>query len=205
VGHFTVTGDRITRRAQFFLEMGNKQVGSQSIRNGGIKISIATAQVLAEAYFLLSESYKSYRSEGEHKTANPKIAAMTCAAICALNPLRPPKADFGVLEIRYANPMFAMRCASAIIEHPWHTRSFEERRRTYDELTTLQFPCLDKFIQDVSSGRKRPLEDYNTKTDKFSIGLTFPEIARIESLINRFVVYQELKIYASKQIIPAPS
>jgi hypothetical protein len=196
VPHFNVTRERIDRRAHFFLEMGNRHVGTTIIRNAGIKFNPATAVTLSEAYFLLSESYKAYRSEGDHRTANSKIAAITCAAVCAINPLRPPKADFEILEVRYANPMFAMRCAASIIEHPWHLRAFEERRRTYDELTATHFPCLDVFIRDVANAEKKELEYYNTKSDKFSVGITFPEITRIESLVNRFVVYEEMKIYA---------
>jgi len=196
--HFTVSRDRIERRAFFFQEMANKHLATPSLKNAGIELRSGHAITLAEAYFLLSESYKSYRSEGEHKTANPKIAAITCAAVCAVNPLRPPKADFEILEVRYANPMFAMRCASAIIEHPWHTRSFEERRRTYDELIAMHFPCLDPFIRDAAQGRKKELSSYNTKNDKFSVGITFDEITRIESLVNRFIVYQELKIYSTR-------
>lgn len=196
--HFTVTSERIARRAQFFRQIGRSFIAIPSIREAGITFSDEIAYNLAEAYFLLSESYKTYRSETDHRTADPKIGAITCAAVCALNPLRAERVDFDNLEIRYANPRYAMRCASAIIQHPWHTRAFEERRRTYDELLVLQFPCLDAYIGDVARGRVKNLEEYNTKPDRFSIGVTFAEISRIESLVNRFIVLQELKIWASK-------
>jgi hypothetical protein len=196
VVHFTVTHERIERRANFFGQIAREFIQIPSIQAAGITFSDEVALNLAEAYFLLSESYKTYRSETEHRTADPKIAAITCATICALTPLRPPRADFDDLQIRYANPRYAMRCASVIIQHPWHKRAFEERRRTYDELLILEFPCLNNYIADVARGEKKDLELYNTKNDKFSIGITFPELSRIESLVNRFIVLKELKIYA---------
>lgn len=200
MAYFRVSQERIERRAQFLRKMGQRHISTPLLQSVGMKFDDAAALTLSEAYYLLSESYKSYRNEPDHRTANPKIAAMTCAAICAINPLRPPAADFGIVEIRFANPMLAMRCATTIIQHPYHMRAFDERRRIYDELAITHFPCLDPYISDVKAGNKKPLENYNTKPDKFSIGISLQEVTKIESFVSRFIVYEQQKIYVSPSV-----
>jgi hypothetical protein len=102
----------------------------------------------------------------------------------------------GITAVRYANPMFAMRCACAAIEHPYHKRAFDERRRVYDSLLITRFQCLDAFIEDVRHGRIRGPEDYNVASDKYSIGLTQREMADIERLVLMFTIYGDQKIFA---------
>ncbi len=46
-------------------------------------------KVLTEAYFILSECYKAWRIKDGHLTEEPKIAALTCAAIIKIVPYRP--------------------------------------------------------------------------------------------------------------------
>jgi hypothetical protein len=194
---FSVAPDRIEKRANFFKNMATRFAAGEAVQKAGIVFNPLHALTLAEAYYLLSESYRSYRMETDHRTATPKIAALTCAAICAVNPLRPPKADFENLDVRYANPMFAMRCAISIVTHPYHLRAFEERRRILDELAITHFPCLDPYLADVACGQKKPLDDYNMKLDKFSVGISMDEITRIESYVSRFTVFQDQKIFAA--------
>jgi hypothetical protein len=201
---FPVDPGRIERRAQFYLEIGRAHGSTPLLRSAGVHFDEALALTLSEAYFLLSESYKTYRNHPGHLTAKPKIAAMHCAAVCAVNPFRPndpsatPLQNYEVVEIRYANPMYAMRCACTPIEHPYHMRAFDERRRIYDELTITAFPCLDPFLADTRADRKKPLIQYNTRADeKFSVGISLQEITKIESFVSRFEVYQQQKIYAA--------
>lgn len=153
---------------------------------------------------MMTETYRTYRNEPGHRIAKPKIAAITCGTICAMGVLRPPKGstaaqNFSVLEIRYANPMYAMRCASSAIEHPYHMRSFDERRRIYDDLSITRFPCLKPFIDDVEAGRKKDLAEYNTSTKpgRFSLKISRVEFTKVESFVSMFVVYQQQKIYAA--------
>ncbi len=95
--------------------------------------------------------------------------------------------------------MFAMRCACSVIEHPYHMRSFEERRRVYDDLSLTRFPCLESFIADVKAGTKKDIDAYDTgiKPGKFSLEISRLELAKIESFVSMFEVYQQQKIYAA--------
>src|SRR5207244_2840981 len=99
--------------------MGREHARDPLMAKVGMTFDDEAAHVLTQAYFMLSESYRTFRSDPEHLTNHAKIAAICCAAICAVQPLRHDKPDFRIAAVRYANPMFAMRCAESIIKHPW--------------------------------------------------------------------------------------
>ena len=124
-----------------------------------------------------------------HKTEPSKIAALTCVSIALVNPVRPlAPPDVPDYVVAYANPMFAMRCACSIVEHPFHRRSWEDRARFYDGLRDLHFSSFDRYIEDSNQGIRKLLDPM-----KFELGRE--EMRLIEDKIMMFTVLQELKIY----------
>jgi hypothetical protein len=98
---------------------------------------------------VFNEAYKS-RFLNQGKGTDPtKQAALTCAAICAVNPLRPVPTDEVHEEHIYVNQMLAMRCACSIINHPVYLRSFDEQRRIYLQMQRFVFPSADVILDEA--------------------------------------------------------
>jgi hypothetical protein len=191
VAPFSIPQERIDRRAKFFFEIGEQVKNSKPLSAVGPTFDFQSAECLAEAYFLLSEAFKPVRIQEGHKTTKPKIAALTCAAVAMVNPFHFDNPDFENLVIRYANPILAMHLACGIIDHPFHKRSFDERRRIYSQILGMGFTCLDEFIADRKAGTPKDLAEYK-------IALNRGEMREIENLVNLFTVYEQMPIFKKK-------
>jgi hypothetical protein len=189
------TAADIDARAAFFLGMIEKLTSSSAFSSLGIVYHSNIHNILAHVYFALSEAYKGkFLNDG--KGTNPtKQAALACAAICAVNPLRPVPGEEVREEHIYMNQMLAMRCACAIINHPVYLRSFDEQRRIYLQMQRYSFPSV-RTILDATIANNGYI------SSNIAISLTPDEEVIVKSLISLFVVYKDLKIMAD---IPEPS
>jgi hypothetical protein len=136
----------------------------------------------------LSQSYKRIYIREGNKTDTPKRAAITCAAIAAVQPLRPPLVvnDLDKEEYIYANPMFAIRCASSIVGHPFDKRPYDDRRRAYRAILGFSFPSISPILQEARARN-------GDITSEFDINITGDEEAKINLLVEQFTIYGYLR------------
>src|SRR5580692_11744140 len=114
---------------------------------------------------------------------------MTCAAICAVNPLRPIPTTEVIEEHLHINQMLAMRCACSIINHPVYLRSFDEQRRIYLYLQRFKFASVKPILDEAASNN-------GDITSNIAIKLTQDEEATLKGLVALFVAYKDMKIVA---------
>jgi hypothetical protein len=164
------------------------QLGSRLMRDLGIVYHPQAPNLLAHVYFALSEAYKGGFLYPDRRTDPTKIAAITCAAISGVRPLHAPTAAVEREEYIYVNQMLAMRCACGIVDHPVHTRGFDEQRRIYMMLQRIALPSIEPIVDEAVSNN-------GLITSDFQIKLTSAEEFNLKALINLFVVYKDLKIY----------
>jgi hypothetical protein len=79
----------IDARAAFFKRIIELLIGSAAFSHLALQYHSNVHVVLTHVYFALSEAYKAEFLKPGKGTDPTKQAAITCAAICAVNPLRP--------------------------------------------------------------------------------------------------------------------
>lgn len=145
------------------------------------------AEYLAGLYFLLSDAYKRYRMKENHFTNGDKKAGITLAAVIALRPIQfyKPVAD----EVRfYANQVFGIACATAILDQPFSLMPDVDKRLFYNWLDSLRFPCTVPFIVDARAGAR-------VLTDNFLLRVTYPEVSQLDMLIHKLRdIYMKLDL-----------
>ncbi len=175
----------ITARAAFFEMMIELLTGSSAFNHLEIQYHSNVHNVLAHVYFALSEAYKAEFLNLGKGTDPTKQAALTCAAVCAVNPLRPLPTEAVHEEHIYINQMLAMRCACAIIDHPIQNLTFDEQRRIYLQMERFKFPSV-QVILDEAAANKGEIKS------NVAIELTPTEQAHLKGLIALFVAYKGL-------------
>jgi hypothetical protein len=139
--------------------------------------------LLAHVYFALSEAYKGEFLYPKKGTDPTKQAAITCATIAVVRPLHAPSPVIEKEEYIYINEMLAMRCACGIVDHPVHTRGFDEQRRIYMMLGRLVLPSIAPIVDEAVA--------YNGAiTSNFEIKLTTAEEFNLKALVSLFVVFK---------------
>jgi hypothetical protein len=136
----------IDARAAFFLQMIELLTGSSAFSHLEIQYHSNVHYVLTHVYFAMSEAYKAEFLNAGKGTDPTKQAALTCAAICAVKPLRPLPTEVVHEEHLYINQMLAMRCACAIINHPIQNLTFDEQRRIYLHMDRFLFPSANPIL-----------------------------------------------------------
>jgi hypothetical protein len=183
------SAEEVAERADFFKRLLQYQIGSPAFTSINLTCHPSIGNLLAEVYFAITNAYKSGLLPPGSRTDPIKQAALTCAAVVTVNPIRPISTEIDQEEIIYANPMFAMRCACSIIDHPYHTRSFDERRRVYRGLPGLCVRPADAMIQEA-------LQNDCRTTSTWTIELSSRERSQLDILVNMFAVYKEMPIFA---------
>jgi hypothetical protein len=169
----------IAARAAFFLRMIERQTASEAFRNVEVTYHDLIHSVLAHVYFALSEAYKAEFLKPGSGTDPTKQAALTCAAICAVNPLRPIPGEKVVEEHLYLNPMLAMRSACAVIGHTL-PHDFDAARRIYLQAQRFNFPSVKSILDEAT------INNGEIKT-AVAITLTPDEEQCLKGLITFFV------------------
>jgi hypothetical protein len=154
---------RFSERQEFLTSIGEDLL-KPSIQQGNLIVfRIGRMKVLTEAYFILNECYKAWRITPGHFTEDPKVAALTCAAIIKIVPYRPQTLNMAktVGEFK-CNEIYALNCASAILGIPLISDEFKEDfwLRLLEILSDIKCRTLDAFVNDVSAGQQKDLAFY---------------------------------------------
>jgi hypothetical protein len=182
------TTEQLDARANFFRIAIQKQIESPILNSLSPTYHPRAPNVLAELYFSISEAYKRLYMAPGRLTDDSKKAAFSCAAVCALKPIRCDAALIEREEFIYANQMLAMRIACSIVEHPFHKRAFDETRRFFRALQELRLPSTDPIIEEAAK-----LD--GLFTSEWNITLTSGERSALNMLINMFSVLKDMKVY----------
>jgi len=185
------TVEEISARAGYFTHMLDIQAGAPAFEEIQIEYHPRIPIILTEAYFALTDAYKRVHLSEGRRTEPIKQAALTCATIAVIKPLRPigsPEIDRE--EYLYINPMLAMRAACSIVEHPFDRRAFDDRRRFYRSLSLASLPSLDPLIDEAN-------ENDGVLSSDWHFVLTQHELRDLNHLISMFAVLADLKIYAA--------
>jgi hypothetical protein len=146
----------LSLRADFFRSV--IELTLASARGRGVELFYHECHplLLAHVYFALHDSFKANYVDPKHLSDAAKRAAATCAAVIAVAPLHldPDKNSDDIdpvndLDIDYPNPFLATRCASAILPHPFHKKTWDARRRDYCGYTGLAFPSIEPIIEEA--------------------------------------------------------
>jgi hypothetical protein len=176
----------IDGRAAFFKEVIGLLTGSSAFNHLEIQYHSEVHKVISHVYFALSEAYKRQFLHDGAGTDPTKQAALTCAAICAVKPLRPLPTNKVHYEHIYINQMLAMRCACIIIDHPIQFRTWDEQRRIYMQMDRFMFPSVKPILEEAATNN-------GEIKSNFKITLSPQEEATLKGLISLFEAYKSLK------------
>lgn len=176
----------INARAAYFLKMIELLTGSAAFNHLGLQYHSNVHFVLAHVYFAMSEAYKAEFLNPGKRTDPTKQAALTCAAICAVNPLRPIPTEAVHEEHLYVNQMLAMRCACSILDYPIQDLSFDEMRRICLHMRPFTFPSVKPVLDEAAANN-------GEIKSNLAIGLTTQEKQTLKGLVALFVAYRGLK------------
>jgi hypothetical protein len=168
----------VAARAETFRILAAIQLSQPDFAALKIVFSPGIENVLAEAYFALSEAYKRVRLRRDSRTEWVKAGALVAATVSVINPLRPAgRAD--KIEWPYVNPAFAMLCAYGHAQNIFAAQPFDERRRLYQSLQSIRLPCLDPIIREgnVTNG---------CFTSYWDLTLLPGEISMLDALVTAF-------------------
>jgi hypothetical protein len=175
----------------FFGRLMEIQLASPAFVGAEVEYHPKVSSLLTEAYFAITDAYKRIFLNEGRRTEVIKQAALTCAVISAIQPLRPKTTPVDDDRLLYINPMFAMRAACAIIDHPFHLRGFDNQRRFYVNLSSLSLPCLAPMIDEANDN------DF-ALTTLWKLELSPEEIRELNHIISLFSVLYEMKIFKKK-------
>jgi hypothetical protein len=178
----------LASRENYFRQMIEMELASPALREANLTYHAAMPNILAHCYFAVSEAYKKIYLRDGHRTDLPKRAALMCATIVAVGPIRTvPGANDPELaaEAAYANPMLAMRISSSIIKHPFHKRPFDDRRRVYRAFFSFKLPSIDPILEEARTNNGAIPTDWQ-------ISLSAAEESLLNLLVDDFVVYSKL-------------
>jgi hypothetical protein len=171
--------DRIAVRTGFFVKIysGLKRILPEIY--GQTNFDSKDEHYLIHLFFLMNDRYKELRLQSAtHRTNDTKKAALTVAAIMAMRPITGPPDASTSLKQFYANPIFALACATAIIRKPLYAGVEAEKIHFYTWLDTLRWPSTEPFIRDAEA-------QANTTPDPLALTLT--EISQIDMIVLNLV------------------
>jgi Cache domain len=126
-----------------------------------------------------NDRYKELRLHSPaHRTNDTKKGALTVAAIMAMRPITGPPNTSKSLRQFYANPIFALACATAIIRKPLYAGVEAEKTQFYTWLDTLRWPSTEPFLRDAEA-------QANITPDP--LALTPAEISQIDMIALQLV------------------
>lgn len=180
------------KRKDFLISrLGDLQSGNFDSLFNEYEVHDEHAMATVEAYFLLHDAYKHKRKiPQDHKTEYSKVAAFTAIAIGFLCPLRnkTPHRDSDPQDAMI-NPMFGVRLGLQRVGSTLETLSHEEQDRIYQGFRNFQFPVLDRFFNDLRTGRRQLF-------DPFEIELSAQENIYIEDKITIFALCERLSRFS---------
>jgi hypothetical protein len=186
--------EELAQRALFFMEILDLQCSSKAYADVPLVYHKSMPNLLAHVHFALTDAFKKEFLKDGHRTDLNKRAAITCATIAYVGPLRPtPGSNIAHSEetlesahYLYANPMAAMRAACSIVPHPFHKRPFDDQHRIFRALRGIELPSVDWIIDESKANNGEIKSDCVVK-------LSEAEIATLCLLVDDFVVYSYLQ------------
>jgi hypothetical protein len=152
---------------------------------------------LAHVYFALHDAYKGLYIPDSHRSDQAKRAAITCAAVIAVSPIHrdPNKNDphivrepWDLADADYPNPFLAIRCACAIVSHPFHKRPWDNRRRIYCGYLGFEFPTVEPMLEEARKNNGIISTNWPVK----------PLTPQEESIVNLLVSDYEIYSYLTR-------
>jgi hypothetical protein len=177
------TAEEIAACAETFGTLAHAQLWLPDFTALNAHFEPATAPILAEAYFAISEAYKRERLKPGSRTEWTKAAAFSAATVAIVKPLRPIGAPTDPLW-PLINPMFAMTCAYGHVRNMFGAKPFDEKNRMYRALMGLELPSLAVLIDEGNATRGK-------FQSKWEITLSRQELALLDLLVAYFVQLQE--------------
>ncbi len=171
--------DRVAVRTGFFVSIysGLKRILPEIYRQ--TNFDSQNENYLIHLFFMMNDHYKRLRLHGpDHRTNDTKKAALTIAAIMAMRPINGPPDSADKLDQFYANPIFALACATAIIRKPLYTGVEAEKIHFYTWLDTLRWPSTSPYLRDAEA-------QANTTPEPIILSLT--EISQIDMIVLKLV------------------
>lgn len=185
-----VAADDIVARAKYFRQMLDNELASPVLRGAELFYHDSMPDILAHCCFAISEAYKKIYLVNGHRTDSSKRAALTCATIVAIAPIRQnpdSNSEEKAIEAAYANPMLAMSCSCSIVNHPFHKRPFDDRHRVYRAFFDFSLPSIEPILAEARANRGAIISDWE-------IPLTSPEETLLNLLVDDFVMYSKFTI-----------
>ena len=137
-----------------------------------------TEKYLIPLFFMISDHYKRLRlKSAEHRTNDTKKAGLTMAAIVAMRPIAGDAATDNLKHF-YANPIFALACATAIIGKPLYAGVEDEKQQLYMWLDTLRWPSTEPYLADAAAQAPQLPN---------SLTLTTTEISQIDMIVLKLI------------------
>lgn len=171
--------DRIKVRTGFFVTIfsGLRRILPEIY--GKTHFDSKDEQYLIHLFFMMNDHYKRLRLQSPiHRTNDTKKAALTIAAIMAMRPITGPPERAKMLEQFYANPVFGLACATAIVKRPLYAGVEAEKVHLYSWLDTLRWPSTEAFLRDAEA---------QANTEPEPISLTPAEISQIDMIVLQLV------------------
>lgn len=171
--------NRIEVRTGFFVSIYSKlkRVLPEIYRDSNFDSE--TEKYLIPLFFMMSDYYKRLRLKSpEHRTNDTKKAGLTIAAIMAMRPITGPGEIGTNLKIFYANPIFALACATAIVRKPLYAGVESEKVQLYTWLDTLRWKSTEPYLADAAA---------QTNAEPEPIVLTPAEISQIDMIVMKLV------------------
>jgi hypothetical protein len=171
--------DRVNIRKGFFIRIYSslKRILPEIFRN--TDLGEDNELILISLYFLISDQYKRWRMQKpEHLTNDLKKAAITLAAFMAMGPIRAIGTTSDELSYFYANPIFALSCATAILKKPVYSGVESDKIHLYAWLDTLRFESTNSFLIDAEAGAMQTDAGYLKS-------ISYNEISQIDMIIQK--------------------
>jgi hypothetical protein len=171
--------NRIEVRTGFFVSIFSKlkRVLPEIYRDS--QFDAETEKYLIPLYFMMSDYYKRLRLKTpEHRTNDTKKAGLTIAAIMAMRPITGTGDVATSLKHFYANPIFALACATATVRKPLFASVESEKIQFYTWLDTLRWPSTEPYLADAAA-QAPALPD--------SLVLTPTEISQIDMIVLKLI------------------
>lgn len=182
------TGREIAARAAYFKLTSDLTIREVDFADKPIGYHPRIHDVTAEAYFAVSEAFKREYLGPNHRSEPAKIAALTCAVISMVRPIRYVDPGNVVDEaVLYVNAMVAMRAAVVIIDHPFHKRAFDDRRRFYRMLREIDLPCLTPILDEAN-------QNDGVLTSNWQIQLQRSDRTTLNGLVTMFSVLAAMPV-----------
>jgi len=100
----------IAARADYFEKMIEMQLSASGFRNVNLLYHPEMPNILAHVYFALTNAYKKLYLNPGSRTDSAKRAALTCATIAAVVPIRPdPDKKSGWMRKRNSTQILCLR------------------------------------------------------------------------------------------------